>query len=65
MYVSTLILLLVPVKAGMCPAVDPEMAGICIQQCNDDGGCDGDKKCCSNGCGNVCVDPVMAGRSLT
>ncbi|XP_077861467.1 uncharacterized protein LOC102803789 [Saccoglossus kowalevskii] len=32
------------------------MVGICTQECNGDEHCDGDKKCCSNGCGRVCVD---------
>ncbi|XP_033643497.1 neurogenic locus notch homolog protein 3-like isoform X7 [Asterias rubens] len=44
-------------KAGMCPMVAPDSAGICAQMCNGDQDCDGNKKCCSNGCGFLCVEP--------
>ena len=45
-------------KPGSCPDLIPGTAGICIQACNGDSGCSGDQKCCSNGCGNVCMAPV-------
>ncbi|KAH3892697.1 hypothetical protein DPMN_016822 [Dreissena polymorpha] len=36
-------------KAGECPAVDDDTAGICVEECRADGDCDGAEKCCSNG----------------
>jgi hypothetical protein len=42
-------------KPGSCPA--PSDYGICIQDCDSDADCDGDQKCCSNGCGKVCLSP--------
>ncbi|XP_077983615.1 uncharacterized protein LOC144438460 [Glandiceps talaboti] len=47
-------------KAGQCPAVPSDVSGICVQECSNDEECDDAKKCCSNGCGNVCVEPVSA-----
>ena len=44
-------------KAGQCPAVPSDVSGICVQECSNDEECDDAKKCCSNGCGNVCVEP--------
>ncbi len=46
-------------KLGECPIVEPSGFGICVQECDDDSGCSGVKKCCSNGCGNTCMDPIM------
>ena len=31
--------------------------GACVVTCGADEGCDGSKKCCSNGCGSWCVKP--------
>ncbi|CAH1795177.1 unnamed protein product [Owenia fusiformis] len=47
-------------KPGKCPQVNGnrDKFGICIHECNDDRDCAGCKKCCSNGCGNQCVDPL-------
>ena len=39
--------------------VPSDAVGICIQACNADSGCPLNNKCCSNGCGNVCVSPVV------
>ncbi|XP_033634885.1 uncharacterized protein LOC117296122 isoform X1 [Asterias rubens] len=46
-------------KLGECPIVEPSSFGICVQECDNDNGCSGEKKCCSNGCGNTCMDPLM------
>ncbi|XP_052276110.1 eppin-like [Dreissena polymorpha] len=45
-------------KAGECPAVDDDTAGICVEECRADGDCDGAEKCCSNGCGKTCMRPT-------
>ena len=50
-------------KEGQCPAVEQGMGGICVEACTDDAHCAGSKKCCSNGCGHVCVD-AEPGKSL-
>ena len=47
-----------PTKPGRCPA-PMRGAGICIQECNNDEGCSGNRKCCFNGCGHVCLDPIF------
>ena len=44
------------VKEGVCPVVEGDSFGFCAQECSDDAHCAGSKKCCSNGCGHVCVD---------
>ncbi len=46
-------------KAGVCPDMTG-MVGICVEACSEDTSCAGDKKCCSNGCGHVCMDPKPA-----
>ena len=43
-------------KDGQCPAVQPGTVGICSEECGNDAHCPGTKKCCSNGCGHVCID---------
>ena len=45
-------------KPGQCPVVESGGFGICVQECDDDSGCSGDQKCCSNGCGRTCMDPI-------
>ncbi|XP_060585891.1 waprin-Phi1-like [Ruditapes philippinarum] len=45
-------------KAGKCPRQDPDMPGICILGCMNDWHCNGVQKCCSNGCGFVCMLPI-------
>ena len=42
-------------KPGSCP---PATVGTCVEACNSDNSCQGDQKCCSNGCGHVCTNPV-------
>uniref|UniRef100_A0A3P8V273 WAP domain-containing protein n=1 Tax=Cynoglossus semilaevis TaxID=244447 RepID=A0A3P8V273_CYNSE len=43
-------------KGGQCP--DPSGFGICVEACSSDSDCTGHEKCCSNGCGHVCMTPV-------
>ena len=43
-------------KPGTCPATDGAI-GTCVEECLHDADCDGGHKCCSNGCGHVCVEP--------
>ena len=45
-------------KVGECPSVRNDTVGICLQNCTYDKECTGNQKCCSNGCGHVCVEPV-------
>ena len=40
------------------------MIGICVEMCSDDSSCDGNKKCCSNGCGHTCMEPVMPSEGM-
>ncbi|XP_033109473.1 fibrillin-1-like isoform X4 [Anneissia japonica] len=46
------------IKEGSCPVVSGDTVGICVQMCDADSDCDGTKKCCSNGCGHACMEPV-------
>jgi len=46
-------------KPGSCPAVPQGLMCALVfdpNQCTNDDACPGDKKCCSNGCANACVD---------
>jgi len=45
------------VKPGRCPRISPDTVGICVEDCSNDADCDGDLKCCSNGCGHTCQEP--------
>ncbi|XP_041368506.1 neurogenic locus notch homolog protein 2-like [Gigantopelta aegis] len=45
-------------KPGMCPQVSADVFGTCPQECENDFGCTGSQKCCSNGCGHICMKPV-------
>ena len=45
-------------RPGECPSPPEGAAGICLEMCNVDTNCPGDLKCCSNGCGHVCTNPV-------
>ncbi|XP_006811183.1 uncharacterized protein LOC102804263 [Saccoglossus kowalevskii] len=47
-------------KDGVCPVVDKDSIGSCQQECEKDSECDGENKCCSNGCGRMCQAPVFA-----
>ncbi|XP_067676137.1 platelet binding protein GspB-like [Haliotis asinina] len=44
-------------KSGDCPR--SFQAGSCTNACINDSSCAGPQKCCSNGCGTACVDPVV------
>ncbi|CAC5425943.1 unnamed protein product [Mytilus coruscus] len=48
-------------KPGNCPTLTG--VGICLQNCSSDSHCTGDQKCCSNGCGHVCMDPAPEEKS--
>ena len=54
-----------PPKPGQCPVVEPSGFGICVQECEDDSGCDGDAKCCANGCGQTCMAPIISMHALS
>ncbi|XP_070554200.1 uncharacterized protein [Ptychodera flava] len=45
-------------KPGSCPAIDGDTFGLCEEACYSDSECPGRQKCCSNGCGHVCENPV-------
>ena len=47
-------------KSGECPNTEG-MIGICVEQCAADDSCEGEQKCCSNGCGHTCMAPVPVG----
>ncbi|XP_038049720.1 uncharacterized protein LOC119723229 [Patiria miniata] len=40
---------------GKCPAVPMDVAGICEERCAADNNCEKQHKCCSNGCGHICI----------
>jgi len=43
----------------VCP--DPSDAvGTCVNLCNNDSDCSGGQMCCSNGCGQICLEPVLS-----
>lgn len=46
-------------KPGKCPAVPRGRATPCIADCGSDQNCRGAQKCCPNGCGIICKDPVL------
>ncbi|KAK7082228.1 hypothetical protein SK128_021740, partial [Halocaridina rubra] len=46
-------------KAGQCPLFVPVLSGNCDIECSDDSHCLGDHKCCSNGCGTQCLQPII------
>ncbi|XP_063967031.1 anosmin-1-like [Lytechinus pictus] len=44
-------------KIGACPSTFGGFAEACVNECDDDQGCKGEKKCCNNGCGRTCQVP--------
>ncbi|KAA0184584.1 hypothetical protein HAZT_HAZT010993, partial [Hyalella azteca] len=46
-------------KLGQCPFLVPATSQSCDLECSSDVHCQGDEKCCSNGCGMHCVLPIM------
>ncbi|XP_078344304.1 waprin-Phi2-like [Oculina patagonica] len=42
-------------KPGQCPKPG---IGTCVEGCSGDGDCNGEDKCCFNGCGHTCMKPV-------
>lgn len=47
-------------KPGQCPGRNPDGVFLCTESCRADNECAGDQKCCPTGCGNICMDPVLA-----
>ncbi|KAL3870490.1 hypothetical protein ACJMK2_038545 [Sinanodonta woodiana] len=45
-------------KGGYCPPLQNGMSSTCDERCFDDFSCTGTQKCCSNGCGHSCQDPI-------
>uniref|UniRef100_A0A452HLR1 WAP domain-containing protein n=1 Tax=Gopherus agassizii TaxID=38772 RepID=A0A452HLR1_9SAUR len=52
-------LLCVPVRPGECPAVAQRFLVSCRRMCRSDRDCPATRKCCSNGCGQLCMAPVL------
>ncbi|CAH1246656.1 Hypp7762 [Branchiostoma lanceolatum] len=44
-----------PATVGECPDTTG-MVGTCVEDCSSDSECAAGQKCCSNGCGHVCMD---------
>jgi len=42
-----------------CPSLEPGTAGACVEECSTHSECPEHTRCCSNGCGHVCVAPVV------
>ncbi len=52
-------------RPGTCPVIPEGVGGSCVQECQTDEDCaDTTHKCCSNGCGQVCIAPQLTGRIL-
>ncbi|XP_075757222.1 papilin-like [Pelodiscus sinensis] len=47
-----------PEKPGLCPVFPPDTIGICALLCSSDNDCPGAQKCCSVGCGQMCLAPT-------
>ncbi|EFA05918.2 zonadhesin isoform X2 [Tribolium castaneum] len=48
-----------PKKQGQCPYLVPATSTSCDFECNSDMACNGTMRCCSNGCGTQCVEPLL------
>ncbi len=46
-------------RPGMCPMMEEGMVGACVEHCAHDMDCWGKRKCCSTGCGHVCLEPLQ------
>ena len=46
----------IEIHHGDCPAV--EGVGDCVVNCEHDGECAANEKCCSNGCGSGCMEAI-------
>ncbi|XP_033115812.1 sushi, nidogen and EGF-like domain-containing protein 1 [Anneissia japonica] len=44
-------------KYGFCPETTFSEIGTCEETCRHDANCNGNQKCCFNGCGLSCTDP--------
>ena len=66
MFELTIRPLLTVVRPGVCPTglLAEGVAGACYEGCSDDGDCSTNQKCCSNGCGHVCVNAVFPGNCV-
>ncbi|EMP25049.1 Extracellular peptidase inhibitor [Chelonia mydas] len=49
-------------RPGACPII--RGPGTCVERCWGDYSCPPGRKCCSNGCGHVCMTPVTRLRGL-
>ncbi|XP_006815798.1 uncharacterized protein LOC100375670 [Saccoglossus kowalevskii] len=47
-----------PPKPGQCPPTDG-LFGTCVELCTLDENCPDAQKCCSNGCGHTCQNPIL------
>uniref|UniRef100_A0A3B4BLA4 WAP domain-containing protein n=1 Tax=Periophthalmus magnuspinnatus TaxID=409849 RepID=A0A3B4BLA4_9GOBI len=47
-------------KPGVCPKprTDIHTEAGCLDQCSTDSECQGNRKCCFDGCGHVCEKPI-------
>ena len=52
-------------KSGFCPglSLDSVVRSDCNEQCSGDDSCSGEQKCCFNGCGHQCVEPISTRHS--
>ncbi|XP_057651996.1 uncharacterized protein LOC130891358 isoform X1 [Diorhabda carinulata] len=48
-----------PKKVGQCPYLVPATTTSCDFECNSDMACNGTTRCCSNGCGTQCIEPLL------
>ena len=55
-YYGTMLLTDPDSKPGVCPKPGPNRS--CDKTCKADKECESAKKCCDNGCGQTCLEPV-------
>ncbi|KAF5273134.1 hypothetical protein FQA39_LY07624 [Lamprigera yunnana] len=48
-----------PKKVGQCPYLVPAVSTSCDFECSSDLTCNGTQRCCSNGCGTQCNEPLL------